>query len=251
MVSEQIRRNSAADHRFVVPAVHRQLGTSRVLTTDLVDGLEPAPGTLVPVGAGKTPLPSAPPTRDAVSIASRTPRIAILYATAAGSTRGVAEFLGAHLSARGAAVEVTSVTQAPELAHFDAVVLGSAVHNTDLLPTMHEYARTHRDALDSRPTWLFAVGLAPALRGPVGRWFAGQWAGKLASIGTSMGVEGSRTFAGRMDRDGVPLWVHLIYLAMGGGRYGDLRDWDDIRRWADTIADSLRLPSISVNPTHQ
>ncbi|MCP9618762.1 AarF/UbiB family protein [Nocardia otitidiscaviarum] len=43
MVSEQIRRNSAADHRFVVPAVHRQLSTSRVLTTDLIDGLEPAP----------------------------------------------------------------------------------------------------------------------------------------------------------------------------------------------------------------
>ncbi|WP_157554655.1 ABC1 kinase family protein [Nocardia crassostreae] len=42
-VSEQMRRNAAADRRLVVPAVHRPLSTARVLTTDFIDGLPPAP----------------------------------------------------------------------------------------------------------------------------------------------------------------------------------------------------------------
>ncbi|MVU78345.1 hypothetical protein GPX89_13955 [Nocardia sp. ET3-3] len=42
-VSEQVRRNAAPDARLVVPAVHRGLSTSRVLTTDLIDGMPPAP----------------------------------------------------------------------------------------------------------------------------------------------------------------------------------------------------------------
>ncbi|WP_330180197.1 AarF/UbiB family protein [Nocardia sp. NBC_01503] len=42
-VSEQIRRNAAHDKRLVVPAVHRSLSTSRVLTTDFIDGMAPAP----------------------------------------------------------------------------------------------------------------------------------------------------------------------------------------------------------------
>ncbi|MFC9994037.1 ABC1 kinase family protein [Nocardia sp. NPDC127526] len=42
-VSEQVRHNAAGDKRLVVPAVHRTLSTARVLTTDLIDGIEPAP----------------------------------------------------------------------------------------------------------------------------------------------------------------------------------------------------------------
>ncbi|RDI51136.1 ABC1 kinase family protein [Nocardia mexicana] len=42
-VSEQVRRNAAHDKRLVVPRVHRDLSTARVLTTDLIEGSEPAP----------------------------------------------------------------------------------------------------------------------------------------------------------------------------------------------------------------
>ncbi|MCE5291375.1 MAG: hypothetical protein LLG14_19355 [Nocardiaceae bacterium] len=42
-VSEEIRRNSTSDQQVVVPAVHRLLSTERVLVTDFIDGMEPAP----------------------------------------------------------------------------------------------------------------------------------------------------------------------------------------------------------------
>ncbi|QLY28585.1 ABC1 kinase family protein [Nocardia huaxiensis] len=42
-VSEQMRHNAAVDKRLVVPAVHRTWSTARVLTTEFIDGIPPAP----------------------------------------------------------------------------------------------------------------------------------------------------------------------------------------------------------------
>ncbi|WP_406230381.1 flavodoxin domain-containing protein [Nocardia sp. NBC_01009] len=96
-------------------------------------------------------------------------RIAVVYATEHGSTRDIAEFIGTELAGRDATVELADIDHAPDLSRFDTVVLGSAVHDMDFLPSAVDYVHAHRRDLDDRDVWLFSVGLGPALRGPVGR----------------------------------------------------------------------------------
>lgn len=86
--------------------------------------------TMVPASTGTSPLEENRRRAQARPMETNTlPRIAVIYATAQGSTREIAEFIAANLTARGATVEVADAEHAPDLSRFDAVILGSAVHN--------------------------------------------------------------------------------------------------------------------------
>ncbi|MTE14322.1 flavodoxin domain-containing protein [Nocardia aurantiaca] len=179
-----------------------------------------------------------------------TPRIAVIYATAQGSTREIADFIGAYLAARGATVEVADTEHAPELSRFDAVVLGSAVHDRALLPELEEFVRPHRHELRARRVWLFSVGLGPALVGPIGRRVGRIVPKEIAALRDSIEPVDYHAFAGHYERAGVSLPARTIYRVLGGTRYGDLRDWSAITLWSDAIAQALNLPQAQATPTH-
>ncbi|WP_227999596.1 flavodoxin domain-containing protein [Nocardia australiensis] len=180
-----------------------------------------------------------------------TPRIAVIFATSQGSTREIAEYVGADLANRRADVEVADVAHAPELSRFDAVILGSAVHDREVLPEMSEFVRAHANELTAAEVWIFSVGIGPALRGPIGRWLGRKVPQNIASLRDSVSPKGYRAFAGHYERAGVSLRARALYRLFGGPRYGDLRDWSAISDWSATIARALRLPqpkSIIVYP---
>lgn len=179
-----------------------------------------------------------------------TSRVAVVYATAHGSTREIAEYIGANLAGRGAVVEVADVEHAPDLSRFDAVVLGSAVHEMAFLPEAVEYVHTHREALTALDVWLFGVGLVPALRGPIGRRIARMVPKRIAQLRDSLDVRDYRCFAGLYDRFGISMNARILHRLMGGGRYGDLRDWTAIELWSDSIAEALELPGPQPIPIH-
>ncbi|MGY1900467.1 flavodoxin domain-containing protein [Nocardia gipuzkoensis] len=178
-------------------------------------------------------------------------RIAVVYATEQGSTRDIAEFISTELSGRDTIVELADIDHAPDLSRFDTLVLGSAVHNMKFLRCAADYVHAHHDELAQRDVWLFSVGLAPALRGPIGRRLGRIVPRKIAALRDSIRAHDYRAFAGRYDSDGISLRTRILYRLLGKGRYGDLRDWAAIRSWVDTIAQSLRLPparSTTVQP---
>ncbi|MBF6176610.1 flavodoxin domain-containing protein [Nocardia blacklockiae] len=174
------------------------------------------------------------------------PHVAVVYATVQGSTREIAEFIGAVLADRGAVVEVADVEHAPELSRFDAVVLGSAVHDRAFLPAAVAFVRHHRDDLALRRVWMFSVGIDAALRGPIGRRVPKQ----IAALRDSISARDYRAFAGHYERIGVDLPARIRYRLLGGARYGDLRDWTAIAAWTDTIAATLRLPQRQTSVIH-
>ncbi|GAB2727961.1 flavodoxin domain-containing protein [Nocardia thraciensis] len=178
------------------------------------------------------------------------PRIAVIFATAQGSTREIAEYIGEDLANRGADVEIADVDHAPELSRFDAVVLGSAVHNMDYLPSAVQYVRNNRDALADLDVWMFSVSVSAALRGPIGRRIARRVPERIAALRNSVGARGFHAFAGHYERAGVSLGARLRHRLLGGGRYGDLRDWAAITAWTETIADALRLPQSHSSVIH-
>ncbi|MRH87611.1 flavodoxin [Nocardia sp. SYP-A9097] len=178
------------------------------------------------------------------------PRIAVIHASAQGSTREIAEFIASDLAGRGATVEVADIEHAPDLSRFDAVVIGSAVHNMSLLPSVPEYIANHHGDLAARDVWLFSVGLGPALVGPIGRRVARAVPKKIAAVRDSLAPHEYRAFAGHYERAGVSLPARAMYRMLGGPRYGDLRDWKAIITWTEAIAQTLHLPQPKYTPSH-
>ncbi|MFJ2666372.1 flavodoxin domain-containing protein [Nocardia fluminea] len=179
------------------------------------------------------------------------PRIVVLYATAQGSTRDIAEFIWDDLVTRGARAELHDIEHAPDLSGIDTAIIGSAIHNMDLLPEASAYLRHNLNTLTDKDIWLFTVGLAPALRGPIGRWVGRQVPRKIAATVRAVRPHGYVEFPGQYERAGVSWGARTMYRLLGGARYGDLRDWQAVQEWSDQIAASMALPraqAISIHP---
>jgi len=165
-------------------------------------------------------------------------RVLVLHASSGGSTKAVAEFIAARLRARGAVADVRGLDERPGLTGYDAVVLGSAVHDRALLPAAQHFVLQNSDALRVLPVWLFSLGIGPSLRGPVGHFLRDAVPPRIAELCELIGPREYRAFAGVMPRAGAPL-VARFMLWVCGGRYGDLRDWRAIDAWATGIASYL------------
>jgi len=165
-------------------------------------------------------------------------RVLVGYASAGGSTKAVAEFVAARLRVHGVLVDVVNLDQRPAVQGYDAVIIGSAVHNRALLPDAESFVRRHADALRVRPVWLFSLGMGPSLRGPVGSLLRNAVPPRIAELCELVGPREYRAFAGVMPRGDAPLLARFL-LWLCGGRYGDLRDWSAIDRWATEVAGYL------------
>ncbi|WP_165950251.1 flavodoxin domain-containing protein [Actinomadura sp. GC306] len=164
--------------------------------------------------------------------------ILVGYASAHGSTRGIAQRIGAVLAGRGFAVDVRPVDAVRDLAGHEAVVLGSAVHDQAWLPEARGLLLRERAALSRRPVWLFSVGAPPAAHGPWPGTGPNENALLTEGLQRRIGVRDHRRFAGVLLRQHMPLAARLRRRLLGV-RYGDHRDWPRIDTWASSIADDL------------
>lgn len=161
-------------------------------------------------------------------------RVLVGYATAAGSTEGIAERIAATLRETGADVTCRPVGPDLDPAAFDVLVVGSAVHTMAWLrPALDFLDRIPADS--EHPTWCFSVGgVAP--HGPLTRRMTSLEAGKVEQgFPTGFRARGHRFFGGIVETTGVPLWGRVFWRLVGG-RPGDHRDWPAVEGWARQIA---------------
>lgn len=176
------------------------------------------------------------------------PRVLVAYATAAGSTGDIAERIAGTLRDGGAVVDCSPVSPHLDPAGFDAVVVGSAVHNMAWLPPAVEFLG--RAARSGAPLWCFSVcGLQQPTGG--GRMIRALAAGERRRVeqGFPAGTtpRDHRLFTGVVDMKGTPLWGRAFYRLTGGGS-GDHRDWPAIDAWARGIG--TELPRRRPAPVH-
>jgi menaquinone-dependent protoporphyrinogen oxidase len=164
------------------------------------------------------------------------PPVLVGYATAAGSTRGVAERIAGGL--RDAGLPVTCASLGPELHpdEFAAWVLGSAIHNMAWLPPATEFLT--RAAATPRPCWAFSVGgMSPS--GALRHWLAGREVQRIQrEFPAGLTVRDHQLFAGVISTQGVS-WAGRVFWRALGGRPGDQRNWPAIDRWAAAVAAEL------------
>ena len=158
-------------------------------------------------------------------------RVLVAYATKLGSTREIAEAIGDTLRSAGLDPDVLPAAAVPDLAPYDAVIIGSALYAAHWQRDANRFVARHLDALKARPVWLFSSG-------PLDRRLAAAdlpIAEQAATLTAPIRARGHRTFGGRLapdapDIDPQVLATHPI---------GDFRDWAAIRAWAASIAAAL------------
>ena len=174
------------------------------------------------------------------------------YASARGSTREIAERIHSRLALRGVRAELVSLDQVPGAVHYDAFILGSAIHNQAWLPSATEFVDLNVDHLAKRPTWLFSVGIPAAL----GRAFQNaamrEGPKAIARFKATVKPRGHQLFSGVVREADMSTLGRIVFRATGG-RFGDFRDWAAIDAFADAIAaevvaEGLVAPSLRLVP---
>lgn len=169
--------------------------------------------------------------------------ILVGYASAHGSTRGVAERIAAGLGAQGHHVEVRALGQTAEIRGYHAVVLGSAIHNGAWLPEATDFVRRNAGPLAERPVYTFSVGTIgeqSSMLAPVATKLA-RAAGeskKVTVTREAVHPRGHHAFAGAVAREHYPFIGRVLLKAMGG-RFGDHRNWTEIDAWAERVGHEL------------
>ena len=172
-------------------------------------------------------------------------QILIEYASAKGSTEGIARKIGERCEELGVHTEIVSVEEDPVFDRFDALILGSAVHDRDWLPTARA-AVARLTALDTGPpVWAFSVSTWGSTSTLLGsrltrriRATAGE-PNTVARLRSLSDLRAHRQFAGVVRRGDWPPFGRIVFALMGG-KYGDARDWSDVERWAEGIVAQLR-----------
>lgn len=173
-------------------------------------------------------------------------KVLVSYASAHGSTRGIAERVAADLRQQGHDATAAPVDPADPADGFDAYVLGSAVHNGSWLPQAVDHARADAGSIAGRPVWLFSVGML----GDTGSTFSPRLARlfrrdgyaprPVAELRSLLYPVDHHAFVGAVERDHLPVKGRVMFRLMGG-RYGDRRNWPEVDSWADGIAGALAV----------
>ena len=171
-------------------------------------------------------------------------RILVAYATKYGATQGIAERIAAQLSAGGHAADAKSVTTDPDVAAYDAFVVGSAAFFGKWQQEAHDFVARHESVLASHPTWLFSSG--PVGPDPLDAKGRDQKTMAIptdfAAFHDSIHPRGERVFFGAFDAGKLPLLMKAMRIMPAARQVlpeGDFRDWADIDGWAAEITAAL------------
>ena len=159
-------------------------------------------------------------------------RVLVLAASRHGSTTEIAGAVAVRLRERGHHVDVADLAEVSLPTGYDAVVIGSAVYAGNWLKVARDFVRRNGEALAAERVWLFSSG---PLDDPGSEVLT---AAKLDELMSATGALGHHVFAGRLDRSELSRTERLLTKVVHAPD-GDFRDWDDVTRWSDEIADAL------------
>jgi menaquinone-dependent protoporphyrinogen oxidase len=85
-------------------------------------------------------------------------KVLVAFASKHGSTKGIADFIGATLRQKGLDVDVLETSQVQNIQSYDAFVLGSALFIGHWMKEAKQFALKNSAILSTRPVWLFSSG---------------------------------------------------------------------------------------------
>jgi menaquinone-dependent protoporphyrinogen oxidase len=165
-------------------------------------------------------------------------RVAVIYGSRLGSTRGIAERIAARLRASGLDVDVAAAEHLGDLPAADAYVIGSGVYGRHWMTQAAALVKRSKAVLSARQVWLFSVG-------PLGQWAKSNdpiEPREIAGFRRAIRPVDHRVFAGAFDSgaiDGSDLSLVERLVSRRFLPEGDFRDWAAIDTWSDGIVRRL------------
>jgi menaquinone-dependent protoporphyrinogen oxidase len=174
-------------------------------------------------------------------------RILVAYATAHGSTREVAQFMGRVLSTYNAEVTVANVVDIKSVEGYDVFVLGTPIHASLWLQAMCTFFDRFHDSLANKPMY-FWVTCIRALEED-GKKHALQYYFDYKLL-EDYQVRECTVFTGKLDTREITRQEQWFLAAnydgkiMPGTIHQDYRDWKAIAAWTNNIALELELKPV-------
>jgi menaquinone-dependent protoporphyrinogen oxidase len=168
-------------------------------------------------------------------------KVLVAYASRAGSTQGIAEFIGERLRGHAIEVDVQGVDAVKNLAGYDAFIIGSALYNYHWLKEAMQFVSQNRSILASRPVWIFSCG-------PTGTKVTDSKGRDLREVSGPKEIEelrelihprDHRVFFGALYRDRLKGAVGLFARWIPKEDEGDFRSWSEIEGWTNSINEAL------------
>lgn len=164
-----------------------------------------------------------------------TQKFLVTYATKYGSTTSIAEAVGAALAEAGALADVCLMNEVSSFDGYDAVIIGSPLHNDEWLPEALAFVKRHEAALKALPVALFVVGLliedTPENRESKAK--------DVRTIRISLGaLKDIGVFGGVMDYSKLSALVKM-QVKTKSLQEGDFRDLEKVKAWARGVLPQL------------
>src|SRR5690349_614885 len=140
-----------------------------------------------------------------------TQSVLVTYATRSGSTVEVAAAIGEVLAARGFAVALRPVQERPALDGFQAVVIGSAIHQGGWLPEALDFVRDNQARLSGLPSAIFSVHMVHTGDDPASRAKRQAYTAPVRQLITP---RAETFFAGQMDYSKLSFMDHVLARAV-------------------------------------
>jgi len=159
-------------------------------------------------------------------------KVLVVYGSKRGTTGEIAESVARELQSQGLTVDVVPVAEADGVPRYDAVIVGGALYIERWYRTARRFVRSHREALAAVPVWFFSSGPLDnsASEGDV------PPVKTVSKLMQTVDARGHKTFGGKLEsNDHSPIARALAR----DGMVGDFRDEQQIRAWADEIAEAL------------
>lgn len=159
-------------------------------------------------------------------------KVLVAYATWAGSTREVAEYIAKTLDGDQIRVEVQPANQVRTIEEYDAIVLGSPVRATQLHGEARSFARRFAKQLKHKKVAYFLVCLTMGEDTPGNRAAAEKFMQPLLNATPdtrplSVGLFGGAMFPERI----TGFWKFMFK----NQKPEDKRDWEAIGRWTASL----------------
>ncbi len=168
--------------------------------------------------------------------------ILVAYATRYGSTREVADAVGARLRELGFDVEVRPAGKVRSLDGYGVVVLGAPFYIGSMLKEAREFLDLHKNGLAQVPVAIFALG--PTAADDNVKAARAQLDGALAKM-PWLRPAAAEMFVGKYDPARLHLADKLLAALPASPLHGmtarDDRDWGAIKAWAGALPAALRL----------
>ena len=161
-----------------------------------------------------------------------TAKLLVAYATSYGSTREIAEVVAEVLRDKGYSVSLEPMKQVRTLADFSAVVMGAPFYMFRWHKDARSFLAHHRAALQALPAAVFALGPFNDVEK--------EWQDvraqldKLLAKNTWFTPVAWTVFGGKFDPAGLR-FPYTMLPALKQIPATDIRNWDDIRAWADSL----------------